>query len=118
MKKKVLVLLIIGCVTVFTLFALVLGGTNFGIGGYPRFSSSKPTKPFTSYFSNNTVSKREYDNYRNSVLDYVEKAQTYLDNADNDIKRIKEIKEEVIDTANKVIDEFNEWSRSVTVSSY
>lgn len=114
MNKKIIVALIVGLVSVFAVFALVLGGTNFGITGYPKFSAIKPSKPY-SY--NGTVSKREYDNYRSSVVSYVEKAQEYLENADNDIKRIKEIQEDVIDDANSAIEEFNSWVKTITVSS-
>lgn len=96
------------------LFAYVYGGSNLGFSGYPDFSDYPPSAPY-SY--NSEVSEYEFNSYRNSVESYVDAAQEYVDNGNNDIQRISEAQEEAINKANEAIDEFNSWARRVTVTS-
>ena len=83
--------------------AYVFGGTNFGFMGYPDASCRRPySKPVEPY---NPTSQYEIDSY-NSQVDqynatlsrYQECVNEYVDNAKNDIKRITE-------KANALIDE-------------
>lgn len=93
-------------VTLFLLFAflssstsaIVIGGSNLGISGYPEHTCRKPTKPYKPYkFS----SQWEVDSY-NSEVDsyninhrrYIGCVKEYLENAENDLKRIEEKMEE------------------------
>lgn len=96
------------------LFAFVYGGSNLGYTGYPSFSSYYRTS-YLSY--NNSVSEREFNNYRNSVREYTESAQKYVENANNDIDRIHEAQQDAIRKANAAVDEFNSWASRVKVTS-
>ncbi len=86
-------------------FAIVIGGTNLGFSGYPDHSCRKPNKPFKPYSFN---SRWEVDSY-NSQVDsynyehqrYIACVKEYLENADNDIKRIQEKMEEAIAEAKR-----------------
>lgn len=112
MKKAVLFFLSLFCASL--LFAYVYGGTNLGFGGYPSFSDYPPSAPI-SY--NNEVSEYEFNSYRDKVKNYVSSAQEYVDNGNNDIKRISEAQQDAIDKANEAVDKFNAWARRVTVTS-
>ena len=87
--------------------AIVFGGSNLGIMGYPDHSCSPPySKPIKPYQFN---SQWEIDQYNSEVQSYNYELETYLDciqeyvdNAKNDIKRITE-------KANSAIDEANSW---------
>lgn len=91
MFKKILVVLLLACFWATSVaFAYVYGGTNLGYMGYPKFDAFLPYNP--------------------SQLDmqlYISEAQEYLDNCDNDIKRIIEAKQEAVDTVNNAIYDYN-----------
>ncbi len=74
-------------------FAMVFGGSNLGIMGYPKHSCSKPYKPFefTSQF--------EVDNYNRQLAMYIGCIKEYVENANNDIERIQEAAKSAIDEA-------------------
>jgi hypothetical protein len=74
--------------------AYVPGGTNFGILGYPEHSCRKPFKPYQ--FND----QYELDNYRDEVQAYIDCINEYVENAGNDIERIKESAESAIGEAN------------------
>lgn len=112
MKKILLFSVLLLCASL--LFAYVYGGSNLGFSGYPEFSDYPPSAPY-SY--NNEVSEYEFNSYRDSVMRYVDSAEEYVENGNNDIQRISEAQDEAIDKANDVIDEFNSWARRVTVTS-
>lgn len=115
MKKRLVVLVLIMSIALFSLFAYVFGGTNLGISGYPSYNCTKPNKMYTSY--TNTVSKSQYESYKRSVESYIEGAEEYIENCNSDIKRIQEAQKEALDSANKIIEEYNSWLRSVEISS-
>ncbi len=75
-------------------FALVLGGSNFGLLGYPEHHCLKPTKPFEFR------DEWEIENFKRDVSIYKDCVVEYLENADNDIRRIQEATEELINEAN------------------
>lgn len=76
--------------------AMVFGGSNFGIMGYPEHTCNQPHKSyeFTSQF--------EVDHYNNELERYIECIQEYVEYANNDIKRIQEAAEAAIDEANSL----------------
>lgn len=115
MRKRVVVIALILTAALFSLFAVVFGGTNLGYLGYPEYDDTKPSKPYTSY--NGTVSKSQYEAYKRSVEDYLDGAKEYIENGNNDIKRIQEAQKEALEKANSVIDEYNSWLGSVKISS-
>ncbi len=85
--------------------AYVIGGTNFGIGGYPEESCQKPDKPLRPY---SPTSQWEIDSYNNSVRRYNDELDTYircvreyLDNAKLDVKRVQERMQEAVDKARR-----------------
>lgn len=116
MKKKVIVAIAV-LLSAGILFAyeFVIGGTNFGYSGYPEFSNLPPSRPYSTIVSS-TISEREYSQYRDSVEDYINDAEIYIENACNDIKRILNEIEEAEDETNQVINDFNSWSETVTVT--
>jgi hypothetical protein len=83
---------------------MVFGGSNLGLGGYPSNSCTKPIKPTRPYTFDSQWEidsyNREVDRYNSNFRDYIDCIKEYLDNADNDIKRIKEKAQEAIDEAN------------------
>ncbi|HHP1302596.1 TPA: hypothetical protein ACR599_005402 [Klebsiella variicola] len=88
----------------FTASAAVFGGSNLGFTGYPDFSESEPLPPY----DNSDLSK---NSYRIQVESYVRSAQEYLDNANSDIKRIQESKNETAEKANRVIESYNNYAK-------
>ncbi|MGQ4630503.1 hypothetical protein [Raoultella ornithinolytica] len=88
----------------FTASAVVFGGSNLSFTGYPDFSESEPLPPY----DNSDLSK---NSYRIQVESYVRSAQEYLDNANNDIKRIQESKNETAEKANRVIESYNNYAK-------
>ena len=112
MKKLVFLFIALFCASF--LFAYVYGGSNLGFSGYPEFSDYPPSEP---YSFNDEVSEYEFESYRNEVIRYVDAAEEYVENGNNDIKRISEAQDEAIRRANEAVDEFNAWARRVTVTS-
>ena len=85
--------------------ALVFGGTDLGIFGYPDHTCSPPySKPIKPYQFN---TQWEIDQYNSEVDSYNYELETYLDcireyvaNSNNDIKRITEKANAAIDGTN------------------
>jgi hypothetical protein len=84
-------------------YAVVFGGSNLGYGGYPSHDCIKPTKPFKPYSFNSQWEVDSYnsraDLYNSQLSQYVSCIDEYIENANNDIKRIKEKAQEAIDEA-------------------
>ncbi|SRR6266571_3772159 len=85
--------------------AFVFGGSNLGFGGYPShtcgFKPSKPFKPFSfTYQWEIDQYNMEVDSYNSRRREFISCLQEYLDNAKNDIERIKEKMNEAVDVAN------------------
>lgn len=73
--------------------AIVLGGSNLGVMGYPDHRCRKPYRP--SQFSEES----EVYSYNNEVDRFVRCIREYVENADNDIQRIQEKGQAAIDYA-------------------
>lgn len=80
--------------------AIVLGGSNLGLFGYPSHSCSKPQKPHKPF---QFTDQWELDRYNaevrryNSELElYFSCINEYIDNSKNDIRRIQEKMQEAI----------------------
>lgn len=80
--------------------ASVYGGSNLGYSGYPEFNGFPPSAPYGN-------DKYAWDNYKQEVEDYVRKAKQYIADADSDIERINEEKQNAIRKANNVVEEYN-----------
>ena len=85
-------------------YAIVFGGSNLGIFGYPDHECYKPSKPYEPYSFD---SQYEIDSYNAQVRDYNYNIETYiscieeyLDSAKNDIERIREKMNDAIEEAN------------------
>lgn len=96
MKRLIAVVVLIISIGLFA-YSYVIGGSNLGVMGYPSFSASKPYQPYAattyvsgSYSSVKTVSKWEYDSYKRDVESYVSDAKEFIENGNNDIKRIQD----------------------------
>lgn len=86
--------------------AFVVGGTNFGFGGYPDHRchqpyASKPYRPFRfeSQYEVDAYNRR-VEEYNAQVDEYFDCIETYVDNAKNDIRRIREKANDAITEAN------------------
>lgn len=110
MKRRKTMLLLIVVLVGGIVFAYVVGGSNFTLAEYSRFTKMKPYKPYSS-----SVSQYEYDRYRNEVQAYLDDAKEYVKNADYDIQRIEEAQKKVTDLANSAVEEFNSWNNLVTI---
>ena len=75
--------------------ALVYGGSNLGYMGYPESSCRKPYKPYSP------ISQYEADSYNEDMRRYVQCVKDYLENANNDIKRIREAMQNEVDKAKR-----------------
>ncbi len=86
-------------------FAIVFGGSNLGFMGYPDHSCTTPySKPIKPYRFND---QWEIDQYNSRVSSYNYELETYMgcideyvENAKNDLKRIKEKANAAIAEAN------------------
>jgi hypothetical protein len=75
--------------------AFVIGGSNLDFLGYPKPKCMKPTKPFD--LSN------EYAvmDYNSDIKQYIQCVEVYIENANNDIERIKEAANDLIKEAKR-----------------
>jgi|TARA_B110000503_G_C6954606_1_gene332446 hypothetical protein len=87
-------------------FGIVFGGSNLGFLGYDEHSCTKPYRPTEPYSFD---SQWAIDNYNNEVDQYnyeqelyVSCIKKYVENAQNDIKRIGEAIDDAIDEANEL----------------
>lgn len=80
--------------------ANVFGGSNLGHWGYSKHTCLKPMKLYKPYSFNSQWELDKYnmdvDNYNNQWRYYVSCIEEYLENANNDIKRIQEKQQEAI----------------------
>lgn len=97
MKKTALLLITLIPITT---SATVFGGSNLGYAGYPGFTDIAPIPPYID-------DQLSWDRYRRDVADYTDRAKQYLDDANNDIKRIQEAQQDAIQRANDVVEEYN-----------
>lgn len=49
--------------------------------------------------------------YKRDVERFIQNAKDYTENADNDVKRIREAQEDAIQKANRVVEEYNRTAR-------
>lgn len=80
--------------------AAVFGGSNLSFSGYPEFNEYPPSPPYGN-------DKYAWENYKREIENYANKAKEYVENANNDISRIQEAKQEAIQKANNAVDEYN-----------
>ncbi|MBI1328200.1 MAG: hypothetical protein GC136_11265 [Alphaproteobacteria bacterium] len=97
MDKKIMAALLLFVVALpinTSAHASVFGGSNLSFTGYPSPQCRKPYKPyeFTSQF--------DVDTYNDEVERYVRCIKEYIDNASNDIDRIKEAVNTAVNEAN------------------
>ncbi|HEX4304095.1 MAG TPA: hypothetical protein VHZ78_14960 [Rhizomicrobium sp.] len=84
--------------------AVVFGGSNLGFMGYPDSSCrkpySKPVRPynFSSQFDIDSYN-RQVDEYNFELDHYIRCVKEYVENANNDINRIKEKADDLITDA-------------------
>lgn len=83
-----------------TALSAVFGGSNLGFGGYPEFNEIAPTPPYSD-------DQYAWDRYRRDVAAYTERAKQYLEDANSDMKRIKEAQQDAIQKANDVVAQYN-----------
>lgn len=82
--------------------AVVLGGSNLDFMGYPEakcIKPEKPTKPFTRDSWAVNSYNLQVDSYNAEFDVYISCVKKYLENANNDIERIRESMKKAIDRA-------------------
>ena len=103
--KKLLTLIL--CLIPISAEAFYYGGTNLNSFGepYPSFDEIEPSQPFSKDddFAN--------QQYRDEVEEYIRQAEEYIENGNNDIKRIIDKQKEAKSKAEQAIDEYNNWVR-------
>lgn len=70
--------------------------------GYPEFDKRKPYAPYSK-------DSYEAERYREEVEAYVKAAKRYVEAADEDMKGLRDAREEAVRKANRVVDEYNNW---------
>jgi hypothetical protein len=79
----------------------VYGGSNLGFQGYPSHQCRTPYKPNKPYSFDNQWEVDLYNSKVNSynleLESYIRCIEEYIDNANNDIKRIQERVQEAVD---------------------
>lgn len=75
--------------------ATVFGGSNLGFSGYPEPDCRKPYGPYSE-------SRMDREIYRDELERYFRCVKEYLENANNDIERIREAQEEAIAQAKRL----------------
>lgn len=102
MKKRILSGVLFWLIPL-NIYAVVFGGSNLGLFGYPSHSCFKPTKPFKPYSLDSQwevdIYNIEVDFYNSQLQQYSSCIDVYIESANNDIKRIKEKAQEAIDDA-------------------
>lgn len=83
----------------------VIGGSNLGFLGYTAFSQIAPSKPYVK-------DQWAAQNYEQEVRSYRNAAIRYIEDANNDIKRIREEANNAARKADSVTDEYNNWVRT------
>jgi hypothetical protein len=84
--------------------ALVIGGTNLSFSGYPDNSCIKPIPPEKPYSRDSYAIdyyNSQVDLYNSALNEYMDCIRVYLENAKNDIARIKEKYNEAIESAKR-----------------
>ncbi len=83
--------------------AVVFGGSNLGYGGYPDHSCFKPSKPLKPYSLDSQWEIDSYNSeveaYNSEMSRYINCINDYVENGNNDIKRIREAVSSAIDEA-------------------
>ena len=102
--RKITLLFLIVSISPLYVHAMIFGGSNFSITGYPSHSCMKPTKPYKPYSFNSQLEIDSYNTevefYNSELEQYLSCIDEYIENVNNDIKRIKEKAQEAIDEAN------------------
>ncbi len=75
--------------------ATVYGGSNLGFSGYPEPECRKPYEPYSNSSMDREIYRGELDRYFRCVKEY-------LENANNDIERIRQAQEEAIAQAKRL----------------
>lgn len=91
MFKKVILASLFSLISVTPSFALVMGGSNLSIMGYPQYEH---------YTSGYNMSYSDMQNMKYDVSEYVDKCN-------NDIQRIIEARNNAIDEYNRTVQEYN-----------
>lgn len=85
--------------------AIVFGGSNLGMFGYPDNTCTKPMPPRKPYAMTDQWQvdsyNRDVDRYNDELRTYQRCLRDYIEYATNDIKRIQEKAQEAIDEASR-----------------
>lgn len=75
--------------------ASVFGGSNLGFSGYPEPDCRKPYEPYSDSRMDREICRDEVERYFRCVNEY-------LENANNDVERIRQAQEEAIAEAKRL----------------
>ncbi|HEV2563395.1 MAG TPA: hypothetical protein VGT78_14760 [Rhizomicrobium sp.] len=87
--------------------AVVIGGSNLPLFGYPDHQCTKPydkpVKPYEFHDQDEiNLYNSEVDEYNSQLERFTACIREYLENANNDIKRIQEKAQDAVDEANSL----------------
>ena len=88
-------------------FGYVYGGSNLPILGYPSHDCSAPySKPHEPYSFNSQWQVDQYNSevraYNDELEEYFSCIREYVENAENDLKRVRDAAQEAIHEANSL----------------
>lgn len=106
-KNKMLVAALVGGMLASgSAAAIVFGGSNLSLSRYPEHDCNPPYSKPTRPYSNDEWAIRSYNNevdrYNDDMREFRQCALDYIENANNDIKRIQEGIQNVIDEAERM----------------
>jgi len=93
MKRRIILAALALTLASGSAWAIVIGGSNFSVMGYPDHRCYKPSRPY------GPIDQWAADRYNSYMRIYRDCVIDYLDNAENDIKRIKEKMQGAVDEA-------------------
>lgn len=101
--NKICTIIILTLWAPMTATAIVFGGSNLGILGYSEHDCIKPYKPTEPYSFDSQwevdLYNSQVDTYNFELDQYISCIREYVENANNDIERIKEKYQNAIDEA-------------------
>jgi hypothetical protein len=84
--------------------AAVQGGTNLGTKGYPSVDCRKPKPPTRTYGATREEIERyniAVDSYNTDLQRFIACTREYIQNAQNDVKRIRALMDEAVERAKR-----------------
>lgn len=96
MKKLISLVTLLACTVTIPVWAVVLGASNFGYGGYPDPVCREPLPPY----SNDAYA---WDSFKSEALEFELCMSKYVEAANNDIAAIQEQAQAAVNKYNSFV---------------